>query len=129
MLNKYKDFTDLDIEDYLHENKEILVKKHKDKNEDCDIIEESIPKFRWEKVMDIKTANLEKMKKQLNVMEKNHDTENEKQKLILEKKKIDYKIHELELEAYKVECQDKKKASSEEIKHNVGKFVKLIKDN
>lgn len=129
VLNKYKDFTDLDIEDYINDNKDVIVKNHK-KDDDKEITDDNtIQKFQWEKLMEIKATNLDKMKKKLTIMEKNHDTDNEKQKLVLEKKKIDYRIHELELEAYKVECQDKKKASSDEIKHNIGKFIKLIKDN
>ncbi|ARF12222.1 AAA family ATPase [Klosneuvirus KNV1] len=128
VLNKYKDFTDLDIEDYINDHKEIVVNKHKNDNDD-ENIDKIVPKYSWEKMMDKKTSNLEKMKKQLAIMEKNHDAENEKQKLLLEKKKIEYRIHELELEAYIVECQDKKKASTDEVKQNVGKFFKLIKDS
>lgn len=126
VLNKYKNFTDLDIEDYLNDHKEIVVKKHNDYNKDDDKnINITVPKYGWEKIMDKKALKLERMKKQLTIMEKNYDTENEKQKLALDKKKIDYRIHELELELYKVECQDRKKAIDNKDMNSV-KFIKVM---
>lgn len=112
ILNKHKDFTELEIEDYINKNDVIVVKKVTDINND-DYDDQLDIKYKWERQMDKKSSQLDKLKKQLAIMEKNFNAETEKHKLVLEKKKIDYRIRELELEEYKVECQDRTKASDD----------------
>lgn len=111
MLNKLINFTKLDVEKYLSKFDMDVVDEtdnNNDQNETAIQSQEQIEKKKKPRhiaMLENKTKELTKKKNEIEKLEKALDGENEKLKLLLEKKKIGFKIYEIEYNKYQHYCK------------------------
>jgi hypothetical protein len=137
ILNKYKTFGDLSIEKLLDiKNKKIVDDDNEDDSDDdskCDSDEDDDDVFKslrkeelalkltWkDRKLRRLMSQLKNDKEKLDAMEKNLNAKSEKEKLILEKKKIIVRLQEINVEQRKNECNLLHKK-----KHRVVKYSQL----
>jgi SpoVK/Ycf46/Vps4 family AAA+-type ATPase len=117
MLNKYKDFKTFEVEKHNDElnNDDIVIVGELNKKDEPP----KIKKKWWENKLEKQEVRLDKMRKDINRINHGIEDNDEKYKLMLEKKKIDLKLLEIEHQNYKIYCADK---------NNVKKTTQEIED-
>lgn len=138
VLNTIKDFSNFDIEKYVatvaittnnetdnDEDKIKDVSKGKNELNMDDFIERKVAVKKvgdpWNENLKKRMNTLNKKQKDIETMESNLPANTEKSKLTLEKKKINLKLYEIEVDKYKKYCEelDKRKKEDEEKRKEV----------